>query len=343
MVVVAALLLMVGSRTRWACLLPFGATLLYLAYGQWSMGNPAAGGLYHWMAEPRGAPLVLLIALTLIASVPWWTNASPDSPAAGTAALVNCFFGYGVFLVHTYASGAPAFAALHGLAAGVFLWFAAALWRRFESQIATFFYAMCAYAALMVAIVKLTALPEVFVWLSAESVLVVATAIWFRSRFIVVTNFVIYVVVVFGYIVLNEHESGVSIGFGLVALVSARILNWQRHRLVLKTDFMRNAYLVSALVVFPYALFHLATPRYTGFAWVGLSTLYYALNLVIRNQKYRWMGHVTLVLTTIYLLIPGHVGMTPGVRIASFLALGVALLAVSLVFTQTHRHDAKAA
>lgn len=324
-----------AARARWQPLLPISAALVFAAYGSWAMGNPLVGGQYHWTSEPAWAPLFLLLTLAIIGATPLLgRNGTPDEPAPGVAALVNCLFGYGLFLVHTYAIQAPRFALLHGFASALLLALAAGLWLRHRSTVATFFYAMTAYAALMMAIIHLTTLPDVFVWLSVESVMVVATAIWFRSRFIVVTNFLIYGFVVLGYMVLSTHETGVSIGFGLVALVSARVLNWQRHRLELKTELMRNAYLLSAFVVFPYALFHLVPTAYTAVAWIALALVYYALNFVIRNQKYRWMGHGTLVLTTVYLIVPGHAGFSVRHRVASLLVLGAVLLVVSLLFTR---------
>lgn len=92
---------------------------------------------------------------------------------------------------------------------------------------------MTGYAALSVAIMKTSAVPEVFVWLSIQSVVVAATAVWFRSRFIMVANFLIYVAIILAYVFLRKAETGISAGFGLVALVSARILNWQKDRLEL--------------------------------------------------------------------------------------------------------------
>ena len=62
-------------------------------------------------------------------------------------------------------------------------------------------------------------MPEVFVWLSLQSVIVVATAVWFRSRFIVVANFLIYVAIILGYVIVAKTETGISLGFGLYILV----------------------------------------------------------------------------------------------------------------------------
>jgi hypothetical protein len=242
-----------------------------------------------------------------------------------------------LFLLHTVGAYRGTLASLHLAAFVVLLGVAVAFWRREQSRLATFFYAMTAYLALSLAIVKAVNGPAVFVWLSVQSVIVVATAIWFRSRFIVVANFLIYVLIVLGYVVAVKVESGISLGFGLVALASARILHWQQRRLELKTELMRNAYLVSAFVVFPYALYHLVAGKLVALAWVGLALFYYVANLVVRSPKFRWMGHGTLLLTALYLAIAGTSRFSPAYRVLSFLVLGTVLLAVSLVFTRLRK------
>ena len=73
---------------------------------------------------------------------------------------------------------------------------------------------------------------------------------------------------------------------------------------------------------------------YVGLAWIGLALAYYGMNLLVRSQKYRWMGHVTLLLTALYLVIVGTSRFEPVYRVLSFLALGTVLLVVSLLFTR---------
>ena len=67
---------------------------------------------------------------------------------------------------------------------------------------------------------------------------------------------------------------------------------------------------------------------YVGLAWTGLAPVYYLLNLIVRSQKYRWMGHGTLLLTTIYLVTVGTRDFEPLYRVVSFLALGTVLLPI---------------
>jgi hypothetical protein len=250
--------------------------------------------------------------------------------------------GYGLFFVHSLAAFKASFVVLHSSAALVFLGLAVASWMRQGSRVGTFFYAMTGNAALTFALLKGTNAPEVFVWLSLQSIIVVAAAIWFHSRLIVVGNFLVYIIIVLGYVMTVSRETGVSLALGVVALLTARLLNWQQHRLELKTEMMRNAYLLSAFGVFPYALAHLVPGHLVAIAWTGLALAYYGMNLLVRNHKYRWMGHGTLLIATGYLVIVGARGMEPMYRVSSFLALGAVLLIVSLSTTRARRRQSLA-
>ena len=337
-VVLSALLAAGGLRANWPRLVLAGLPLGYATYLIWAMGNPFLGGAFHFVSAPVLAPAFVLVLVAIFAAA---SLLRPDRTTEGAipslGALFNCGLGYFLFLLHTAAAFAPGLAVAHGLASLVFLGLAVLFWRREHSRVSTFLYAMTGYAALSVAILNASAVPVVFVWLSLQSVVVVTTAVWFRSRFIVVANFLIYVAIILSYLFVAQRETGISIGFGLVALVSARILSWQRDRLELKTELMRNAYLFSAFVVFPYALYHLVPGRYVGLAWVGLALTYYVLNLVVRSPKYRWMGHTTLLLALLYAVVVGISRFEPLYRIVSFLVLGTVLLIVSLSFTRLRR------
>ncbi len=330
------------SRLRnWPWLPLAACPMVHGSYLLWSLGNPFRTGAIHVVTTPTLAPAcVLLGVLGLgVAGLLRADNGEEEDPIANSLALVNCGFGYGVFLLHTFAAFQPGFGAAHGAAFVLFLGLAILFWIRAHTRVATFLYAMTGYAALTATILKLAPMPDVFVWLSIQSVVVATTAIWFRSRFIIVANFAIYVAIVLAYMILAKTETGISVGFGLVALLSARILNWQKGRLELKTELMRNAYLLSGFIVFPYALYHLVPLKYVALAWVGIALGYYTLNLIVRNQKYRWMGHATLLLTTVYLVVIGISRFEPVYRVISFLVLGTVLLVVSLAFTRQRRRQ----
>lgn len=322
-----------------------GVVLLALAltsvtYLLWASGNPLRGTGVHFVASPPFAPAWFALLIVALGGSALVRRGATDDLLSNAAAALTCTLGYGTFLLHTGAAFPASFAWAHGLAAVALIGLAAAYFVRAGSRVATFLYAMTGYLALSFALMKRSSAPTVFIWLSLESVVVVATAIWFRSRFIVVANFFMFVLIVAGYMLLSSRETGISLCFGLVALATARILNWQQHRLELKTELMRNTYLASAFVLFPYAAAHLVPARYVALLWTALAGMYYLLNLGMQNQKYRWMGHGTLVLATFYAAWVGVSRLEPLYRVLTFLVLGAALLSVSLILTRTRRRAA---
>lgn len=306
----------------------------YVAHLLWLINRPWQGRSVELASHPATG-IYAVLAYVLCNAMASLLRRDRDDEGLATilAVLLNCGMGYLLFVLATM-GGAPAhFGPAHLAAALVFLGLASAFWRRVRSQITTFFYAMTAYLALSVALAKLIAVPALFVWLSAESLLVVATALWFRSKLIVVGNFFVFLGIVAAYVVTTGAESGISIGLGIVALLTARILRWQQERLDLRTELMRNAYLASAFVIFPYAMYHLVARAWVPVSWVLLAVTYYVMNLVVHSPKYRWMGHLTLLLTAFYMIVVGIFQLAPAYRIASFLVLGTVLLVVSLIFT----------
>lgn len=344
-VVLSAFAVVASQRNNWPGFVHAGSVLGYATYFVWAVNDPLLGRLFEFVASPQIAPVFVLACVVILALGSLLRqDRTGESSLMNWADFLNCCLGYGVFLMHTLARFGSNFTALHLAASAVLLGLAVAFWVREQSRVSTFFYATTGYLALSMAILKSSAVPEVFIWLSLQSVVVVVTAIWFRSRFIVVANFLIFLAIVLSYVVVAQRETGISIGFGIVSLVTARILNWKQDRLELKTELMRNAYLLSAFISFPYALYHLVPATYVGFALIGLALGYYGMNLLVRSQKYRWMGHVTLLLTTLYLVIVGTSRFEPVYRVLSFLALGTVLLIVSLSFNRQRRrqHDVAA-
>jgi hypothetical protein len=334
-VLLSAYAVLARLQRNWPSVVLFAIVAGYATHLAWFLGlqNPQQPG-----SLSDGALLSVLAALAYMAVLAGGAllrpNSQEEDPPTILASMMNAGLGYGAFLLHAIMA-APASLILTQLsAAAVLMGLAIAFWVTERSRYSTFFYAMTAYLALSAALLKAFDMPLVFVWLSLQSVIVVTTALWFRSPPIIVANFFIYVGIAAGYLFAVKEETGISVWFGVVALVSARILNWQQRRLQLKTDLMRNAYLVSAFAVFPYALYHLAPGAYVAVSWVGVALMYYLLSFVVQNEKYRWLGHGTLLLTAIYVLAIGLVQMTPSQRILTCVVLGAALLIVSLLFTR---------
>ena len=261
-------------------------------------------------------------------------EADPSLRTAG--AFLNCTFGYGAYLLHTVVAFRDNLMAFHLAACAVLIGLATLLWRLSRDHLVTFFHVMTGYAAASFALMKASSPPALLVWLAAQSLLVVATAIAFRSRIIVVANFLIFLLISLGYAVMNRTESGLAAVFGVVALLTARLLSWKQARLELRTGMMRNAYLGCALVAFPYALWHALPVQWVAYGWIALAAGYYGVNLLVRADKYRWLGHATLLATGAWLAAAGGALSMPQ-RTVSLLVLGIVLLAVSATFTRRTR------
>jgi hypothetical protein len=248
--------------------------------------------------------------------------------------VLTALFGYGLFGLSTLVAPEVNIPAWHVAASAVFLALSVAFWVREHSVYATFVYAIIGYGALSVAIVAQFPQPDFFVWLCWQSLIVVSTAVWFRSRFIIVANFIIYLLVFIAYLVTAGTVGSVSVSFGIVALLSARILNWKRDRLELKTEVMRNAYLGGALLFLPFALYNSVPPQFVSVSWLILASFYYVASRLLKSRKYRWMALLTTVLTILYLFIVDLTTVDPVVRIVSFLVVGIALLTISMIYSR---------
>jgi len=336
LVVVAA---WICGRSAWPWVLSAAVVLGYTTFLLVMLNRPVLGNPVRWIIEPAMSPAFVLIYTVILALGSLFRRgAAGEDPPTVINAFLNCGLGFLAFFLSIEAGArsdpGPGHAwVAYAVAALVFLAIATAFWTRERSRLSTFVYSMTGYMALSVGIAKFSEVPNVFVWLSMQSLVVVATAIWFQSRFIVSANFLIYLMTIAGYLAVAEAGSGISFVFGAVALGSARILAWQKDRLQLKTEFMRNGYLACGFVAFPYALYHLVPRNYVSISWVGIALFYYLMNLVVDSRKYRWMGHATLLGTVLYLIVVGIIQLKPAHRILSFVVLGIVLVGVSLVFS----------
>lgn len=216
----------------------------------------------------------------------------------------------------------------------VFITTAVIYWKKGQTGYSTYFIAIAAYLLLSVAIVSYFPKPDYFVWLSWQSLIVVSTALLFKSRFIIIANFFIYLGTLLAYLFLAGKVSSISISLGLVALLSARILNWQKDRLSLNSEIIRNSYLFCAFFIFPYSLYNWLPQKYVIFSWVILAIVYFLLSVLLKNIKYRLMALLTLLLTVVYLLLFGITGLSDELRIITFIILGIILLVVSIFYTK---------
>jgi len=87
------------------------------------------------------------------------------------------------------------------------------------------------------------------------------------------------------YLFLADGFSYVSLSFGAVALTTARILKWKQNMLELKTEQMRNSYLIITLLFIPFVLHNIMPEGFAALSWVGVAVLYYIFQSDFGNQE----------------------------------------------------------
>lgn len=329
-------------KFNWPPFLFAGIFLTYFTHLIWFMNNPVLGNTL----QPNPEPLINFIFLLIYAVIFAMGNRLrndpyPENTPVIFGTMLNAAGCYGLFLLITFASKDNTLSFYHLAASVTFLSLAIMFWQKEKSRFSTFIYAMLGYFALSVAIIYEVKSPGFFILLCWQSVLVISTAIWFRSKFIILANFVIYILIFVGYLIMSGKISATSISFGIVALISARILNWKKDRLELTTEQMRNAYLFTALVIIPYALFHAMPAGWASVSWVVIAIVYYVLSVLLKSKKYRWMALSTLGLTVGYVFIIGITNEDPVYKIVSFLVLGFVMLIVSILYSRMRKGKTK--
>jgi len=328
-------------KLNWIGLLNYSMIVAFIVHLIWFINNPLLGNPLELQVD-LPLNLIFILIYQIIFTLAFFNDRKYDENLLSSLGVLTITsVGYGLFLLITILSK-PVLAQVYHLAASIiFIAFAILFFKQKGSKIATFFYAMTGYGALSIAIVFQFAVPDFFMWLCWQSLLVVSTAVWFRSKFIIVANFIIFLLIFITSLVFAASAGWISLSFGLVALFSARILNWKKDVLELKTEQMRNAYLLTAFFIIPYSLYNMLPSGYVAFSWIVVAILYYVFSLILKNTKYRYMSLATFMLTVLYVFVLGITSEETIFKILSFLVLGAALVIISVVYTRNRNKSTK--
>lgn len=329
----------IDRKYNWEILNIFGIVFTYLIHLLWFINNPLIGKDIM-ITEGMDYNILALASYTLVYGI---GNAVKQKSESDDYYIIqktifNSLLGYVIFLFIAFNSSYNV--GLLNLGISIVLLYIAALhWTKQKSKFSTFLYSMLAYSALSVAIIITFRFPDYFIWLCWQSIAVVSTALWFRSKFIVVANFIIFLMIILAYMVSAEEPALSVLSFGIVALISARIMNWQRERLELQTENLRIGYLIVAFLVIPYVLYINLPNQFVGISYILLAFAYYVLGKLINNKKYRLMASGTVVLSIIYIFIFGLTSSDTLYKIFSFLLVSIALIIISIVYAKTRSQE----
>ncbi|WP_321368907.1 hypothetical protein [uncultured Draconibacterium sp.] len=195
-------------------------------------------------------------------------------------------------------------------------------------------YVLFGFLSLSVAIFGIFGLPESHAYFALQSLLVVSMALWYSSRFIVVMNTLLFLTLLSVYLSQNESHNQINLSYMLVAFVSARVINWKKERLNIKTEMVRNLYLLSGFVMTLVTFYHLFPVSYITASWILAAVLFFIMSLLLKRKKYRWLAIASLIASAIRLLFIDMKNVDIGYRLLIFMALAIISITVSILYTK---------
>ncbi len=200
-------------------------------------------------------------------------------------------------------------------------------------------YALYSFSALSIVVYGFLGFPAAFMLLAFESLLVVSMALWFRSKFIVFMNLLMFIGLLITYKAVGESLNSVNFSFAIVSLITARILHLQSERLEIKTDFLRNIYMIIGFIMMLYALHKSVTVGFVTISWTALALVYFGLSILLKNIKYRWMSIFTFAASAFYLFIVDFQKIDMVFRVLAFLVLAIISIGISIYYTKRQKSN----
>lgn len=195
-------------------------------------------------------------------------------------------------------------------------------------------YALFGFFAISVTINGIYHFPDSFLLLISQSFLVLVLALWYRSHIITLINTFLLLFLAIGYYAISGELNTVNFSIPVVAFLSARLINWQKERLNIKTDFIRNIYLLTLFFSLLFATYKGLPAQYITVTWLVIAGLYFGLSIMIKSIKYRWMGMANLLVSAFYLFLVDMAKTDLIFRILAFLAFAIISIGISAYYVK---------
>jgi len=194
------------------------------------------------------------------------------------------------------------------------------------------FYAVYGFVAISVSVYGIYGLPYVYMLLALQSLLVLSMSLWFRSLIIVGLNTAMFFTLLLTYLVTSESVDLINFTFALVAFVTARVLNLNKPRLNLETNYLRNAYLVIMFFMVLYSLDKALPDTYITLSWTISALVFFIFNSILNNPKYRLMAICAIIAASIRLFLMDLSQVSFVLRIVAFLFLAIISIGISIYY-----------
>jgi len=325
-------------RFLWKQLLLITIFLTYTIFFLWLFGNPFLGHPMVMLSEHHQGIIYLFLLAACYSSILLFRQkeSSSDDFFTGVTFINGIIFTLFLFLtvVRFYNND---YVALFSIITICCLIYSIVLHSKSDWNFASAFYSLYGFMAMSIALYGLLGFPKVFLLLSLQSLVVVSMALWFRNKLIVVMNSLLFVAIVLVYLISSEPINSVNFSFALSALITARVINWQRSRLKIETDIIRNLYLIEGFAMVLLALFHAVPKQFITLSWIMAALFYFLISLLLKNVKYRYMALGTMICAALYLFLVDLVKIEIIYRILALMFLSAISIGISMYYSSRIR------
>jgi len=321
-------------RYKWEPLIIVTILLSYITYFLWLFGNPLMGHPMGYVADQQMGVIYLFGMGAIYSIVILFRNKceSTDDFLAGVTFTNGIMFTLLLLLVvlKFYSSS---YVFIFALITICCLIYSTIIHMKSNWNFASAFYALYGFMALSIALYGIYGFPKVYLLLSVQSLIVVTMALWFRNRLIVVMNSLLFLTILLIYFVSSDSITSVNFSFALIALISARVINWKRDRLKIETDLLRNLYMIEGFLMMLYALSHGVPKQFVTLSWTAAALLYFGVGYLLKNVKYRYMALGTMICAAVYLFLVDLARIEIIYRVLALLSLAAISIGISIYYT----------
>lgn len=319
----------------WWRLLTYSLFMVYITHLFWLLGNPIMGNPIRIVDLPQNNILFLFsygIIYALSIFIP--KEKLESNGVLISTSILNALSFSVLLLLITVSFYKESYTIIYITIACFCLLFGVILKLKSSRNFAPATYACFGFMALSISVYGYAGLPNVYFLLVLQSFLVVSMALWFRSQIIVIANSILFVSLLVIYLTTSPSVNVINFSFALAALATARILNWKKERLTLKTEVFRNVYLIVIFFMTLYSLSRAFPSQYVTLSWTAAAIGFFVLSIRLHKIKYRWMSVLTIIVTAGHLFFIDLAQMEIGYRVIAFLVFAVISLGVSLYYTK---------
>jgi hypothetical protein len=84
-------------------------------------------------------------------------------------------------------------------------------------------------------------------------------------------------------------------------------------------------------------LYHLIPARYITLSWTAVAVIYFALSLILKNVKYRYLALGTMIAATFYLFIVDLAKIELVFRILALMFLAIISIGLSIYYSRKNK------